>query len=93
MKRNVTRNLEGQEVAACGHDASKDLGSPHSGDGSQERRRQMTAAAVKKSTTSLSLIMEAYGLKQRRNFPQWPLRFGRKEFGEEDGITNKKKRG
>ena len=41
--------------------------------------RQMAAAGVKKSTTSMSLVMEAYGL-------------GQKKFGQENGIMNKKKR-
>ena len=55
-----------QEVVKSGHGASKDLGSPCSGDcshGKVELRRQMAAAAGKKSTTSLSLVIEAYGLE------------------------------
>ena len=53
-----------QEVVKSGHGARKDLESP-CWDGSQDRpklRRQL-AAAGKQSTTSLSLFMEAYGLK------------------------------
>ena len=50
-----------QQLATCRHDASKDAEmSP------TERfklRRQMVAAAGKKSTTSLSLFMETYGLE------------------------------
>ena len=49
-------------------------------------RRQMAAAAGKKSTTSLSVF-------RRKSFPPWPLSVGQKEFGLENGSTNKKKRG
>ena len=55
-----------QEVAACGHDASKNVEGAFSGDGSTERfklRRQMAAASGKKSTTSLSSFMETFGLE------------------------------
>ena len=41
----------------------------------------MSAAAGKESTTSLSLLMEAYG--QRENSPPWPLCTGQKELGRE----------
>ena len=54
-----------QDVAACGHAASKDLGVHTVEMAPTERlklRRQIAAAAGKKSTTSLSLFMEAYGL-------------------------------
>ena len=52
-----------QEVVTCGHGASKDLGS-HAVEmyPSFKLRRQMAAAAGKKSTTFLSLFMEAHGL-------------------------------
>ena len=49
----------GQEIATYGHDASKDLGSTER----LKLMRLMAAVAGKKSTTSLSLFMEAYGLK------------------------------
>ena len=55
-----------QEVVTSGYDASKDLASPCSGVGShgEKLRTQMAAAAAgKKSTTSLSLFMDAYGLE------------------------------
>ena len=55
-----------QEVAVCRHDASKDLGAHAVGMSPTERlklRRQMAAAAGKKSTTSLSLFMEAHVLE------------------------------
>ena len=32
-------------------------------------------------------------LKQRRNFPSWPLSTGQKDFGPENDIMNKDKRG
>ena len=42
-------------------------------------RRQMAPAAGKKSTTSLSLFVEAYGLEvERRNFLLWPPSTGQK---------------
>ena len=59
----------GQEVATCGYDASKDLGVHAVEMAPTERlklRRQMAEAAGKKSATSLSLFMEAYGLEVRR---------------------------
>ena len=57
-------------------------------------RRQMAAAAGKKSTTSLSLFMEAYGLGSiGGTFPPWPLSSGQKGFGLENGIMNREKRG
>ena len=56
-------------------------------------RRQMAAAADKKSTTPLSLFMEAYALKLVMSYPPWPLSFGQKEFGLENGVTSKKKLG
>ena len=31
-------------------------------------------------------------LSWSRNFPPWPLSTGQKEFGPDNGITNKKKR-
>ena len=56
-----------QEVATGRYDASKDLGSSRSGEmAPMERlkmRRQMAAAAGKKSATSLFLLMETHGLE------------------------------
>ena len=55
-----------QEVAASGCGAIKDVVSACSGDsscGDVKMRRQMAAAAGKKSATSLSLFMEAFGLE------------------------------
>ena len=56
----------GQEVVTSGYGASQDVGSSRSGMGPTERlklRRQMAAAAGKKSAPSLSLFMEAFGLE------------------------------
>ena len=41
----------------------------------------MAAAAGQKSTTSLSLLMETYGIEVEEYFPPWPLSFGQKEYG------------
>ena len=47
-----------------------------------------------KSTTSLSLSMEAYGLEEEGGaFHHAQLSIGQKEFGLENVGTNKKKRG
>ena len=49
---------------------------------------------AKKSTTSLSLFMEASGLGvEEESFHHGPLGVGQKEFGLENGGANKKKRG
>ena len=40
----------------------------------------MAAAAGEKSTTSLSLFMEAYALKWRRSFPPWHSVLGRRSL-------------
>ena len=56
-------------------------------------RREMAAAAGKKSTTSLSLFMETVAWKWKKSFPQWPLSIGQKEFRQENGVTSRKKRG
>ena len=47
----------------------------------------MAAAASKKSTTSLSLFMEAMALKLKKRFPPWLFNTGQKEFGQENGVT------
>ena len=55
-----------REVATCGNDAIKDLGSPCSGDvshGEVEIEKTDGSCGWKKSTASLSLFMEAYGLE------------------------------
>ena len=62
----------GQEVATCGHDASKDLGECTQWEWLTEKlklRRQMAAAAGKKSTTSLSSFMEARGREVEEELP------------------------
>ena len=56
-------------------------------------RRQMAAATGKKSTTSLSLSVEAYGLEVEEELSPRPLSIGQKELGLENGITNNKERG
>ena len=56
--------------------------------------RQMAAAAGKKSTTSLSLVMEAYGIEGEEDLSLlWPLSIGHKESGRENGIMSKEKLG
>ena len=56
-------------------------------------KRQMAAAAAgKKSTTSLSLFMAAYGFEGEEELSPWPLSTGQ-ESGRENGIMNKKKLG
>ena len=70
IKKNTAfqKNYTMEEVKkVLGYGASKDLGSSCSGDSSHGKvkiERQMAAAAGrKKSTTSLSLFIEAYGLE------------------------------
>ena len=53
-------------------------------------RRQMAAATGKKSTTSLSLFMEAYGFEVEEEFSTWATQKG---CGLENGTMNKKKPG
>ena len=48
----------------------------------------MAAAAGKKSTTSLSLVMEAYGLEVEEELSTMPLSIVQKEFGQENGVTS-----
>ena len=64
QKNNM--KVGGQEVATKGYGTSKSMESAYSGDLTPTERlklrRQMAAAAGKKSTTSLSLFMEATGL-------------------------------
>ena len=56
--------------------------------------RQMAAAAGKKSATSLSLFMEACGQEAEEElFPPWLLSTGQKKYGQENGVTSKKKHG
>ena len=54
-----------QEVATCMYDASKDLESPCSGDGShgEVEIEETDGSSRQKSATSLSLFMEAHGLE------------------------------
>ena len=54
----------------------------------------MAAAAGKKSTTSLSLFREAFGLEVEEGLsPLWPHSTGQKEYRWENGIMNKGKLG
>ena len=47
----------------------------------------MAAAAGKKSTTSLSLFMEAHALEVEDEVSlPWPRSFGQKEYGQENGV-------
>ena len=58
--------MGGQEVATSGYCASKDVGVHAVEFGPYRKiktRRQMAAAAGKKSATSLSLFMEVFGLE------------------------------
>ena len=83
MKKNTAFSKElhesgCQEVVTCRCDASKDLESPCSGMSSTERfklRRQMTGAAGKKGTTSLSLFMEAYGSEVEEELSTMPAQY------------------
>ena len=50
-------------------------------------RRQMSAAAGKMRTTSLSLFLEAYALYYIHTD------LGQKEFGEANGVQNQEKHG
>ena len=58
-------------------------------------RKQMAAAAGKKSTTSLPCPCSWKHMvwKWKRNSPPWPLSTGQKESGRENGVTNKEKHG
>ena len=53
----------------------------------------MAAAAGKKSRTSLSLFMEAYGLEVEKELSTLASSTGQKESGLENGTMNKKKLG
>ena len=80
--------LEGgrQEAATCRHDASKNVGGACS--------RQTAAAAGKKSTTSLSMFMEACGLEVEEELSTTATQFWAEGgFGLENGVTSKKKLG
>ena len=56
-------------------------------------RRQMAAAERKKSTTSLSLFMEAFGLEVEKISLLWPRNVGQKESGRENSIRSKERLG
>ena len=51
----------------------------------------MAAAAVKKSTTSLSLFMEAYGLEVEEELSTMATQFWTEGAWSENGQLNKKK--
>ena len=79
---------------ACRHDASKNMVSPCSLMSPTERfklRRQLAAAAGKKSTTSLSLVMEVFGLEVEDETSTIATSFGQKEYGQGNGVTSRKK--
>ena len=60
----------------------------------RKRRRQMTAAAGKKDSVSVSLFMEVNESgKLRKNFPPWPRLLGRKVSGWEDGEESSRRLG
>ena len=53
----------------------------------------MAAAAGIKSATSLSLFMDACGLEVEEELSTIALTIGQKEYGQENGVTSKKKLG
>ena len=53
----------------------------------------MAALAGKESTTSPSLFMEAYGLEVEEELSTMAIHIGQKEYGQEHGVTSKKKLG
>ena len=56
------------------------------------KSRRQIAAAGKKSTNSLSLFMEAYGLEVEEELSTLATQYWAEESGRENGITNKEKR-
>ena len=56
-------------------------------------RRQMAAAAGKKSATSLSLFMEAFGLEMEEDLSTLATWYWAEGLGPENGIRSKKKFG
>ena len=56
-------------------------------------RRQLAAAAGKKSTTSLSLFMEVFGLEVEDEISTIATSFEQKEYGQGNGVTSRKKLG
>ena len=80
-KNKAFRKIESgcQEVATCRHDAIKDLGSPCGWDVSHgEVKIEETdgnCRRKKKSTTSLSLLMEVYGLEVEDEIPTRATQF------------------
>ena len=53
----------------------------------------MAAAAAKKESTSLSLLLEVYGLEMEEELSAWPRKLGQKESGLVNGPQSKKKHG
>ena len=56
-------------------------------------RRQLAAAAGNKSTTSLSLVMEVFGLEVEDETSTIATSFGQEEYGQRNGVTSRKKLG
>ena len=56
-------------------------------------RRQLAAAAGTKSTTSVSLFMEVFGLEVEDEISAIATSFGQEEYGQRNGVTSRKKRG
>ena len=57
-------------------------------------RRQMAAAAGKKEydfTLSLFIAWRHAAWKWKKSFPPWLFSTGQKEYGQENGVTSKKK--
>ena len=86
-----------KKFVTCRYDASKNLGSPCSGDASFAKvklRRQMPTAAGKKSTTYLSLFMEHTAWKWEKELSTTATQYWAEgEYGHESGVTSKKKLG
>ena len=88
----------GQEVATCGHGASKDLGSPCSGDGSHGKvnieETDGSSSGQKEHDLSLSLFMEAFGLEVEEELSTMATQYWTEGvWTEKHGITNKEQRG
>ena len=86
----------GQEVATYRRDASKNVEVHAVGMAPTERLkfgRQMTAAVVKKSTTSLSLFMETYGLEVEEELSTMATQYWTDGVWTGNGVTSKKQLG
>ena len=87
----------GQEVAASGYGATKNVESTCSGDPTErlKLRRQMAAAEGKKSTIQRRCLCswKPLALKWKKSSQLRLLRLWQKEFGSANGTQNKKKHG